>query len=72
MTLPHMRFPTHMQNEAYVDKVESVLEDIREYLRSGVNDDLHVGEYESAAETASLLTAVLELEAFVLSETPRF
>ncbi len=65
-------FPERMKNEAFVDQVEDVLTSIREYLISGVNDSLHDAEYETAAQDATQLAAVLNLEVFVLAETPQF
>ena len=65
-------FSAEMKNEAYVDNVESVLSDIRSYLLSGINDSLHDGEYESASDNAQILASCMELEMFVLSETPMF
>ena len=66
------QFHVKMQNEAYVDNVESVLQDIREYLISGVLDSLSGAEYETASDDAQLLASCLEVEVFVLNETPTF
>ena len=65
-------FPKRMKNEAFVDQVEDSLASIREYLISGVADSLHDAEYETAAESARTLSAVLDVEVFVLEETPQF
>lgn len=65
-------FYLKMQNEGYVQIVEGVLADIRDYLISGIHDSLHDAEYKTATEDAQVLAAVMTVEMFVLNETPTF